>query len=103
MILCISVGLIYYNQRIPENIDYWTFVGHHLVLNVGIAAAGLAAGYFVKNYLYVLTGASFILVIYCLTYSFQQDFTLMGQFFLAIYSVILAFSAVANIARHYQD
>lgn len=103
VIVCVLVGLTYYSKRNPENLDYWTFIAHHLVLNVGMAAVGLGVGYFVKNYIYVLTGASFILVIYCSTYSFQQDFTLMGQFFLAIYSVILAFSAMANIARHYQD
>jgi hypothetical protein len=103
VIAIVLVGSIFYVRVDHDSFDYWTFVGHHLVLNVGTAGVGVIVGYLVKNYLNLLFGASFVLVIYCLTYSFQSDFVLMWQFFLAIYTVILIFSAFANIARHYKD
>ena len=88
---------------LDETNDYWHFLTHHMVLNVGLAAIAITAGLLVKNYLYVIIGASFVLLIYCLTYMFSPGSQMISQFFLAIYTIFLAFSVMANLCRHYKD
>ena len=102
VIACLLGVVAYYQNRTPEDPEYWSFIGNHLVFNIGVALIGIAIGVAVKNYFYVLVGASFSLIIYCLAFSFK-DLGLMGQFFLAIYTVFLGFSVLANLARHFKD
>jgi peptidoglycan/LPS O-acetylase OafA/YrhL len=92
-----------YSQHSSDELNYWKFVTHNMVLNVGLAAIAITAGLLVKNYLYVIIGASFVLLIYCLTYMFSPGSQMISQFFLAIYTIFLAFSVIANLCRHYKD
>lgn len=91
-----------YTNRTEDAADYWTFVVNHMVFNIGVALIGLSIGIAVKNYWYVVIGSSFVLAVYCLAFSFK-DLRLMGQFFLALYTVFLGFSVLANLARHFKD
>jgi len=85
------------------DLSYWKFITHNMVLNVGLATIAIAVGYFVKNYLLLILGASFSLAIFCLALIFSPGGLMLSQFFLAIYTVFLGFSAVANLCRHYKD
>jgi uncharacterized membrane protein YczE len=102
VIACLLGVVVYYQNRVPEDPEYWSFIGNHMVFNIGVALIGLAIGIAVKNYWYVFIGASFSLIVYCLAFSFK-DLGLMGQFFLALYTVFLGFSALGNLARHFKD
>jgi hypothetical protein len=44
-----------------------------------------------------------VLVIYCFTVIFQKSDFDMKQYFLAIYTIFLAFSVLANLCRHFKD
>ena len=92
----------YYPASYDES-QYWYFLTHHMVLNITLAISAIAIGFLVKNYAYVLVGSSLVLVIYCLTFIFQDSSFDMKQFFLAIYTVFLAFSVLANLCRHFKD
>ena len=99
----IDSRLFSWNAFLDEANDYWHFLTHHMVLNVGLAAIAITIGLLVKNYLYVIIGASFVLLIYCLTYMFSPGSLMISQFFLAVYTIFLAFSVIANLCRHYKD
>ena len=104
-ILTIIVLLIIFAFYPPhsEGLNYWGLLSHKLVLNIGVAAVAISTGYFVKNYLLLMLGASFTLVIYCLVLFSTPGSDLLIQFFLAIYTVFLAFSVAANLFRQYKD
>ena len=102
VITCLLGVVAYYQNRTPEDPEYWSFISNHMVFNIGVALIGLAVGVAVKNYWYVVIGASFVLAVYCFAFSFK-DIGLMGQFFLAIYTVFLGFSVLANLARIFKD
>ena len=82
--------------------SYWDFLTHKYVLNIGVAGLGIIIGYGISNYYITLAGATFALVIYCLAFVFDSK-ELFMQFFLAMYTVFLAFATVANLARHFKD
>jgi hypothetical protein len=102
-LLVLVVAFLLGNAFLDETNDYWHFLTHHMVLNVGLATIAITAGLLDKNYLYVIIGASFVLLIYCLTYMFSPGSQMISQFFLAIYTIFLAFSVIANLCRHYKD
>ena len=94
---------ILYSQHSPDELNYWRFISHNLVLNVDLAFISIAVGFFVKNYLLVMLGAGFSLAMYCLVLLFSPDAGILIQFFLAIFTVFLAFSVISNLCRHYKD
>jgi len=100
-VLCL-VSLIFL-QHYSGDLNYWTFITHHMVLNISLASIAIWVGYFVKNYLLLIMAASFALVVFCLALIFSPGGFIMAQFFLAIYTVFLGFSAIANLCRHYKD
>lgn len=102
VIACLLGVAVFYQNRTPEDPEYWSFIGNHMVFNIGVALIALAVGVVVKNYWHVFIGASFVLIVYCLAFSFK-DLGLMGQFFLALYTVFLGFSTLGNLARHFKD
>ena len=93
----------FYFQHASDELNYWKFISHHMVLNIGLASAAIAAGFLVKNYLLIILGAIFVLVIYCMALVFSPGAGMMIQFFFAIFTVFLAFSVIANICRHFRD
>lgn len=99
----LSAVVLLGNVFLDEGNDYWHFLTHHMVLNIGTALIAIAIGLLVKNYLYVIIGASFVLLVYCLTYMFSPGSLLISQFFLALYTIFLGFSALSNLCRHYKD
>lgn len=88
---------------LDESNAYWQFLTHHMVLNVGMATIAITTGLLVKNYLYIIIGASFALLVYCLTHMFGAGSLMINQFFLALYTMFLAFSVFSNLCRHYKD
>ena len=103
----VLIGLVFiifsYSLYSSDDINYWKFITHNMVLNVGLVTIAIAIGYFVKNYLLLILGASFSLAVFCLALIFSPGGLMLSQFFLAIYTVFLGFSAVANLCRHYKD
>jgi hypothetical protein len=97
------IAFVFGYTFLDESNHYWHFLTHHMVLNIGLVVIAISVGALVKNYLYVLLGASFVLLIYCLTNIFSPGSLLINQFFLAIYTIFLAFSVIANLCRHYKD
>jgi hypothetical protein len=95
--------LIGYYLAANNGSDYWYFLTNHMAMNITLAIISLVIGYLVKNYAYVLAGASFILGIYCLTFIFQNGSFDMKLFFLAIYTNFLGFSVLSNLCRHFKD
>ena len=93
---------IFYTPH-SDTLSYWGLLTHNLVLNVGIAAVALVAGYWIKNYYLLIFGLTFSLAIYTLVLISTPESDVLIQFFLAIYTVVLAFSVVSNLARHYKD
>lgn len=86
-----------------EGNDYWNFLTHHMVLNIGSALIAITVGLLVKNYLYVIIGSSFVLLVFCLTHMFGSGSLMITQFFLALYTIFVAFSVLSNVCRHYKD
>lgn len=99
-LICIA---ILYSEHSSEELNYWNLLKHHLVLNVGLASVALFAGFWVKNYLLIFLGSSFTLIVFSLTLIFSPGSDFLMQFFLAIYTVFLAFSVIANLCRHFRD
>ena len=91
------------NTYLDESNDYWYFLTHHMVLNIGSALIAIIVGLLVINYLYVIIGASFVLLVYCLIYLFSPGSLMVSQFFLALYTIFLGFSVLSNFCRHYKD
>jgi len=102
-LLLLAVVFLLGNFFLDESNDYWHFLTHHMVLNIGSALIAIAVGLLVKNYLYIIIGASFALSVYCLTHMFGAGSLMINQFFLALYTIFLAFSAISNLCRHYKD
>jgi hypothetical protein len=104
-LLTIFALLIIFTFYPPHSggLNYWGLLSHKLVLNIGVATVAIIAGYFIKNYLLLLLGASFALAIYSLVLMSTPESDLLIQFFLAIYTVFLAFSVAANLFRQYKD
>jgi len=105
--IAVLAGLIiilvnYYPASYDES-QYWYFLTNHMVLNFALAISAITIGFLVKNYAYTLVGSSLVLVIYCLTFIFQNSSFDIKQYFLAIYTVFLAFSVLANLCRHFKD
>lgn len=72
-------------------------------LNIFIVLIGVVCGYAIKNYLVILGGLTFILVVYLTAFlsSYEQDF--FYSLFVALYLVILCAASVANLFRKYTD
>lgn len=102
-LLFLTAVILLGNFFLDEGNDYWHFLTHHMVLNIGTALVAITTGLLVKNYFYVIIGSSFVLLVYCLTYIFSPGSDLISQFFLALYTIFLGFSVLANLCRHYKD
>lgn len=101
--LIILLGIFIYSQLfIAAEMSYWDFLTYKYVLNIGVGALGITIGYCIKNYFITLAGASFALVVYCMVFIFDSK-ELFAAFFLAMYTVFLAFATVANLVRHFKD
>jgi ABC-type multidrug transport system permease subunit len=82
--------------------SFWDFLTYKYVMNIGVAALGIMIGYGIKNYYITLAGASFALVVYCMVFIFDSK-EFFAAFFLAMYTVFLAFATIANLVRHFKD
>jgi hypothetical protein len=102
-LLFLAAVILLGNILLDEGNDYWHFLTHHMVLNIGSALIAITIGLLVKNYFYVIIGSSFVLLVYCLIYMFSPGSALISQFFLALYTIFLGFSVLANLCRHYKD
>ena len=91
------------NSFFDSEYEFWSLLKSRYVLNIGLASIGIGIGYFVRDYRYILVGASFALGIYCLVFFFDPNLLFMSQFFLALYTIFLTFSVFANLCRHYID
>lgn len=97
------LGIFIYSQLfMAAEMSYWDFLTDKYVLNIGVAGLGVMIGYGIKNYYITLAGATFALLIYCLVFMFDSK-EFFTAFFLAMYTVFLAFATVANLARHFKD
>ena len=92
-----------YSGHSSDELNYWNLLTHHLVLNVGLASVALFAGFWVKNYLLIFLGSSFTLGTFSLALLFSPGSDFLMQFFLAVYTVFLAFSLSSNLCRHFRD
>jgi hypothetical protein len=101
VLLLLFSAFLYSQTNHSEDLGYWNLLSHHLVLNPTLAIIGIAIGFMVKKYSYVLVGASLVLLIYCLAFIFENNTVDMKSFFLALYSLFLAFSATANLVRYF--
>ncbi|QWD69614.1 hypothetical protein [Polynucleobacter sp. UB-Siik-W21] len=81
-----------------SEMSYLDLLSHKYVLNLVVIGTALVAGYYVKNYLITLAGASFVLLIYCLAFIFESK-EVISAFFFAVYTVFLGVAALANIFR----
>jgi hypothetical protein len=97
------VTLVLYFLPHSNDLGYWRFLTHDLVLNMGVVVFALAAGFLVKNYLLLILGVTFALLVFSATLMFSPGIDLMIQFFFAIFTVFLAFSVIANLCRHFRD
>jgi len=92
--------------RQPANSDtpnYWFFLTHHMVLSAPLIIISIVAGFFIRNYLFTLAGASFILAIYLMAFLTERNGIDFNQFFFAMYTIFIGCSVVANIFRHLKD
>jgi hypothetical protein len=105
--ILVLIGLIavfiVYEQESSFGTLYFRLLTNVWVLNVSLALIAVAVGFYIKNYTYVLLCSSMILGIYCLTVIFQSSDFDMKQYFLAIYTIFLAFSVLANLCRYFKD
>ncbi|MBU3580394.1 hypothetical protein ICN19_00005 [Polynucleobacter sp. AP-Capit-er-40B-B4] len=101
--LVLLLGVFLYSQFfISAEFSYWDFLTYKYVMNIGVAGLGIMIGYGIKNYYITLASATFALVIYCLVFIFDSK-EIFAAFFLAMYTVFLAFATAANLARHFKD
>lgn len=100
--LGLSIVFLSYGPT-TDDLNYWNLLTHHLVLNVGLASVALFTGFWVKNYLLIFLCSSFALAVFSLALIFSPGSDFLMQFFLAIYTVFLSFSVIANLCRHFWD
>jgi len=102
-LLGLIVVLILYKPASFEESEYLYFLTNHYVLNVALAIIGIGSGLLVRNYFLTLIASTVILLIYCSTEIFMTRSWNADYFFLAIYTVFIAFSSTSNLLRHYKD
>jgi hypothetical protein len=103
VLMGLTTVFIGYLQESSFDSLYFRLLTNARVLNIALVLIAIAAGFFVKNYTYVLAGSTMALVIYCFTVIFQTSDFDMKQYFLAIYTIFLAFSVLANFCRHFKE
>jgi hypothetical protein len=81
-----------------SEMSYLDLLTHKYVLNLIVIGSALVVGYFVRNYLITLAGASFMLLVYCLAFIFESKEVITG-FFFAVYTVFLGVAALANLVK----
>jgi uncharacterized membrane protein len=101
--LALAIIISLYNLPSSSSPDYWEFLTHPLVLNIVIATVATIIGIKVKNYALILIGATLVLAIYICTFAFDPQNSVMNQFFLAIYTIFLAFSLLANTGNLFKE
>jgi uncharacterized membrane protein YbjE (DUF340 family) len=99
----LSAVFIFQAQSLEPRSHYQWFLTNHMVLNIALVIVGLIIGYFVKNFIYILIGASALLSIYCLLFLFEAEGGLISQYFLAVFTIFMAVSVVANLFRYFVD
>ena len=103
VLMGLTTVFIGYLQESSFDSLYFRLLTNPWVLNVSLALVAVAVGFYIKNYTYVLACSTMALVIYCFTIMFQTSDFDMRQYFLAIYTIFLAFSVLANLCRHFKD
>lgn len=104
ILTCLGLAIVFVSYGpTTDELNYWNLLKHHLVLNVGLVTVAVFTGFWVKNYLLILLGSSFVLIVFSLALFFSPGADFLMQFFLAIYTVFLAFSVVANLCRYFRD
>jgi hypothetical protein len=103
VLMGLTAVFIGYLQESSLDSLYFRLLTNTWVLNIALVLIAFTVGFFVKNYTYVLAGSTMALAIYCFTVIFQTGDFDMKQYFLAIYTIFLAFSVLANFCRHFKD
>lgn len=101
------VGLILvftlYMLHKDEGFGYWQFLTHPMVLNITLAIIGISVGAIFKDYTHILLVATLVLGIYVSIFAFDSKNSEMNHFFLAIYTIFIAFSLFGNTCKLFKD